>query len=155
MEETTSDFCPNCEKESPLTWVRKTEDFDVRGEPIAVQVEFARCQACGEEFENSRSALDPYAAAYRAYRARKGMLQPEEIREFWTKHGLTQKEFGELLGIGMATLIRYENGALQSEAPNRAIELAIEPGALALLVADNPGVLGETKTRRILRQQGE
>jgi putative zinc finger/helix-turn-helix YgiT family protein len=155
MEKTTSDFCPNCEKESPLTWVRKTEDFDVRGEPIAVEVEFARCRACGEEFENSRSAIDPYAAAYRAYRARKGMRQPEEIREFRTQHGLTRKEFSELLGIGIATLSRYENGALQREAHDRAIELAIEPGALARLVADNPGVLDETKTRRILSQQGE
>ena len=150
-----SGFCPNCERESALTLVQKTEDFNVRGELIPVQVEFYRCQVCAEEFENSQSAIDPYAAAYREYRARKGMLQPEEIREFRTKHGLTQKEFSKLLGIGIATLNRYENGALQREAHNRIMELAMEPGNLARLVADNPGVLGESKTRRILSQLAE
>ena len=37
-------FCPNCETESPLTLVRKAEDFNVRGEVIPVEVEFYQCQ---------------------------------------------------------------------------------------------------------------
>jgi putative zinc finger/helix-turn-helix YgiT family protein len=113
--EAMNGFCPNCDQESPLTLVRETEVFNVRGEEIPVEVEFYRCRVCGEEFENSHSATDPYEAAYREYRARKQMLQPEEIREFRLRHGLTQQELSDLLGIGVATLNLYENGALQEE----------------------------------------
>jgi putative zinc finger/helix-turn-helix YgiT family protein len=148
-------FCPNCEKESPLEFVRKTEEFNVRGEVIDVEVEFYRCQECGEEFENSKSAIDPYEVAYREYRARKGMLQPEEIRAFRQRRGLTQKEFSDLLGIGIATLNRYENGALQNEAHDRAIKLTMEPRIFLKLVSDSQGILGDLKKQKIISQLGE
>lgn len=145
-------FCPNCEKESPLEIMRKVEEFNVRGEVIPVEVEYFKCQECGEEFENSKSAIDPYEVAYREYRERKGMLQPEEIREFRIRCGLTQREFSDLVGIGIATLNRYENGALQSAAHDRVIKLAMEPGNFLNLISNSPGVLSESKSKKILSQ---
>jgi putative zinc finger/helix-turn-helix YgiT family protein len=148
-------FCPNCEKEMPLTMVRQVEEFNVRGEIIEVEVEFYRCQECGEEFENSRSALNPYETAYREYRSRKGMLQPEEIRALRLRYGLSQKEFSLLLGIGIATLNRYENGALQSEANDRVIRFALEPENFLNLISDRPGVLGDAKRQKIVDRLSE
>src|SRR4030066_1521427 len=150
MGEAMSGFCPNCEKESPLLIVQKAEDFNVRGEIISVEVEFYQCQECGEEFEGSNSVIDPYEIAYREYRARKGMLQPEDIRDFRIKRGLTQKEFSDLLGIGIATLNRYENGALQSEAHDRVIILAMEPRNFLNLITNSQGILGESKKNKII-----
>lgn len=148
-------FCPNCEKESPLLIVRKAEDFNVRGEIISVEVEFYQCQECGEEFEDSKSAIDPYEIAYREYRTRKGMLQPEDIRDFRIKRGLTQKEFSDLLGIGIATLNRYENGALQSEAQDRVIKLAMEPRNFLSLISNSQGILSDPKKQKIISQLAE
>src|SRR4030065_2336465 len=99
MGDAMNGFCPNCEKESPLLIVQKAEDFNVRGEIISVEVEFYQCQECGEEFEDSKSAVDPYEIAYREYRACKGMLQPDDIRDFRIKRGLKQKELSEILRI--------------------------------------------------------
>lgn len=148
-------FCPNCEKESPLEIVRKVEEFNVRGEVIVVEVEYYQCQECGEEFENSKSAIDPYEIAYREYRARKGLLQPEEIREFRIKRGLTQKEFSELIGIGIATLNRYENGALQSEAHDRVIKLVMDPRNFLNLISNSQGILSDSKRQKIMSQLTE
>ena len=148
-------FCPNCGKESPLLLIRKAEDFNVRGETIWVEVEFYQCQECGEEFENSKSTIDPYENAYREYRARKGMLQPEEIRDFRIKRGLTQKEFSDLLGIGIATLSRYENGALQSEAHDRVIKLAMEPRNFLDLISNAQVILSDPKKQKITSQLAE
>lgn len=155
MGEAMSGFCPNCEKESPLLIVQKAEDFNVRGEIISVEVEFYQCQECGEEFEGSNSVIDPYEIAYREYRARKGMLQPEDIRDFRIKRGLTQKEFSDLLGIGIATLNRYENGALQSEAHDRVIKLAMEPRNFLSLVSNSQGILSDSKKQKIMSQLAE
>jgi putative zinc finger/helix-turn-helix YgiT family protein len=143
-------FCPNCEKETSLKMVSKVEEFNVRGEVIDVEAEYYQCQECGEEFENSKSAIDPYEMAYREYRERKGMLQPEEIREFRIEHGLTQKEFSNLLGIGIATLNRYENGALQSEAHDRVIQLVMEPRNFLRLISDSEGVVSDSKRQKLL-----
>jgi putative zinc finger/helix-turn-helix YgiT family protein len=155
MGEAMNGFCPNCEKESPLLIVRKAEDFNVRGEVISVEVEFYRCQECGEEFENSKTAIDPYEIAYREYRTRKGLLQPEDIREFRIKRSFTQKEFSDLLGIGIATLNRYENGALQSEAHDRVIKLVMEPRNFSSLISNSQGILSDSKKQKIISQLAE
>ena len=149
-------FCPNCEKESPLAVIRKTEEFNIRGEAIPVEVELYKCQICGEEFEDPKSDYDPYDLAYREYRKRTGMAQPEEIRKFRIQCGLTQKELSALLGIGIATINRYENGALQSEAHDRMIKLAMDPRNFANLVSESKGILSESKKREIIdRARGE
>ena len=128
-------FCPFCEKETKINKIIETEDMDIRGEIIPVERTFYRCGNCGEEFELASNDYDPFDTAYQEYRRRKGWLQPEEIKEFREKLGLTQQEFSEMLGIGIATLNRYENGALQTEAINSLISLCIaDPQNLLRLI---------------------
>lgn len=148
-------FCPNCEKESQLLLVRKPEKFNIRGEVISVEVEYYQCLDCGEEFEVSKSDFDPYEIAYQEYRTRKGLLQPQEIREFRVKYGLTQKEFSGLIGLGIATLNRYENGALQTEAHDRVLKLVMDPGHFLNLISKSQGVLEETKKQKIINHLAE
>lgn len=118
-------FCPFCEQETTLSKVIETEDMIIRGEIIPVERTFNRCENCGEEFELASNGYDPYDIAYREYRRRKGWVQPEEIKEFREKFGFTQQELSEILGIGIATLNRYENGALQTESINSLIALCM------------------------------
>ena len=108
-------ICPSCEEERELTFVRNIENIEVRGEPIDVEMEYYKCMTCGEEFEDPHSDYDPLDKAYREYRRRHGLTQPEGIKSFRKKYGLAQHEMSNLLGWGYATLSRYENGALQNE----------------------------------------
>lgn len=116
------DICPNCEKETELELVHSKEVVEVRGEPIEVDAEFFKCTECEADFENTRGP-DSLALAYREYRHRHDMLQPEQIRDWRKQYGLTQKELGQLLGWGGVTLSRYENGALQVEAHEKILRL--------------------------------
>src|SRR6266702_8801679 len=54
-----------------------------------------------------------------AFRREARLLAPEEIRQGREKLGLTQKEFANLLGIGEATVSRWETGA---QIPQRAMD---------------------------------
>jgi putative zinc finger/helix-turn-helix YgiT family protein len=135
--------------------VRKGEEFNVRGEVIIVDVEYYHCLECGEEFEDSKTTIDSYDVAYREYRLRKGMLQPEEIRKLRNQRGLTQKELSDLLGIGIATLNRYENGALQSEAHDRSIKLTMEPRNFLNLLTNSQGIISDSKKQKIINQLTE
>ena len=143
-------FCPNCEKETSLEQVVREETFNIRGEPITVKARLLRCSECGEEFDDPSSPDDALVEAYRIYRSRKDMLQPEEIRGFRRKYHLSQKELSDLLGWGGATLSRYENGALQSEAHDRLLRLATQSENLLQLLTTKPKAIEEEKRAKLI-----
>jgi len=144
-------ICPNCEKETELELVRAKEVVEIRGEPIEVDAEFFKCTECGADFENTRGP-DSLAFAYREYRRHHDMLQPEQIRDWRKQYGLTQKELGQLLGWGGVTLSRYENGALQVEAHEKILRLAMEPHNLMKLIEETPEALPGDKRGRLLEE---
>jgi len=145
-------ICPKCEKETDIELVRKIEEIKVRGESIEVETEFYKCLVCGEEFEDPRSDDDPLDKAYREYRRRHGMVQPEEIRQLRKRYGFTQSEMSSLLGWGGATLSRYENGALQDEAHGKILHLITEPRNLLNLIEQSPDAIPEYKKENIIKQ---
>jgi putative zinc finger/helix-turn-helix YgiT family protein len=145
-------ICPNCEKTRELEAVTADEEIKVRGETFTVRVSYMKCRTCGETFEDPTSPQDPLDKAYREYRQRRGMLQPEEMRDLRERYGLTQGDMGKILGWGAVTLSRYENGALQAEAHEKAFRLAMEPRNLLRLLEETPeGGVAEDKKARIVR----
>lgn len=142
-------ICPSCEKETPIEAVKHQDVINVRGEEIPVEVEYYRCGTCATTFENTRGP-DALVSAYKEYRHRHGMFQPDEIRDWRKSHGLTQKELSTLLGWGGATLSRYENGALQDEAHEKIMRLAMEPHNLIKLIREAPEALEENKRSRLV-----
>jgi putative zinc finger/helix-turn-helix YgiT family protein len=145
-------YCPNCGREDSLALIRETEDFNVRGEIIPVEVEYYRCENCSEEIMQLQTDDDPLEKAYREYRRRKDMLQPEEIRKFRQSLGLTQKELSELLGIGVASLSRYENGALQEQAHDQILKFGMDPSNLLKLIEEKRDVLNPEKKSELTHQ---
>lgn len=143
-------ICPNCEKVTELDHIKTTEEFDVRGEAVEVVVEFNKCLECGEEFDDPSSNEEPLAKAYEEYRRRRGLMQPEEIRELRKRYGLTQKELSELLGWGGATLSRYENGALQDQTHDRILQLIKNPENMLRLIRHNGESLPKEKHKQLL-----
>ncbi len=145
-------ICPNCEKETDIELIRRTEEIKVRGESIEVEMEFYKCLVCGEEFEDPHSDHDPLDKAYREYRRRHSMIQPEEIRQLRKRYEFTQSEMSNLLGWGGATLSRYENGALQDEAHGKILHLIAEPRNLLNLINKNPDDVPKHKRERLIKE---
>ncbi len=129
-------FCPNCQKETEIALIQKEEEFNVRGELIRTPVQYDRCTACGADFERGNQGYDPLENVYQEYRKRKGLLQPQEMKTFRKSLNLTQKEMSRIWGIGVATLNRYENGALQSEAHDQMLRLLMVPANMEKLILD-------------------
>ena len=144
--------CPNCEKISELEHIITTEEVNVRGDLIKIEVEYYKCTECGEEFEDPGSKDDPLEKAYREYRRKHGMIQPEEISEMRKHYGLTQQELSKLIGWGGATLSRYENGALQDDAHDRVLQLIKSPENMHRLMVKNGSILPEEKRNRLLNE---
>jgi len=149
-----NDYCPMCNDAREIERIREKKPVEVRGERFEVEVEYFRCTECGGEFERGDSEVRPVEEAYRLYRERHGMTQPAEIREFRRRYGLTQRELGDLLGWGGATLSRYENGGLQDDAHDRMLRLAMNPGNLLDLVEKNGESLPHKKKAALAERIG-
>ncbi len=145
-------FCPHCEKETSATSVLAQLEYTIKGVDVSIEAPLIKCDVCENEFENPEMGQDVAELALRAYRKEVGLLSPEEIKTFRKSLGLTQHELSELLGWGGATLSRYENGALQDEAHDRAMRMIMEPDALLGLIENNPGRLTQAKRDHLVRK---
>ena len=145
--------CPVCENENEakLEVIQKEQEVTIRNEPIKIQINIRKCNNCGEEFIIPDVDEDPLEKAYREYRINHHFLLPEEIRSFRDKYHLTQGELAKLLGLGGATISRYENGMLQDETHDTLIKLAMNCENLRKLVIKSEGVFSEQKKEIILK----
>ncbi|MFD2263473.1 type II TA system antitoxin MqsA family protein [Lacibacterium aquatile] len=141
--------CPACGVVGRVSRVTRCETVPVRDLEIEVNRTLRVCDHCKTEFENTKDA-DWKIDAYAAYRSAKGMVTPEQIREWRKSHDLTQPEVTRLLGWGDVTLSRYENGALQSDAHNRALSALMEPVGLGQALENNPDAVLPVKKEKIL-----
>lgn len=79
-----------------------------------------RCAHCGAISIDDEA--DQHISA--TFRREARLLTPEEIRNSREQLGLTQKELATLLGVGEATVSRWETGAqIQQRAINRFLRL--------------------------------
>jgi putative zinc finger/helix-turn-helix YgiT family protein len=151
MDSMVHGLCSNCEKETELELVTKEEVIRVRNTPIKIEIQYARCVQCGDEVFDPNLNVDPFDLAYREYRKKCGFLQPEEIRDWRKANKLTQSELAKLLGMGLATVSRYENGALQDPSHENLLRLAMNPSNLLQLIERSESVFTEAEKRRLVQ----
>ena len=65
---------------------------------------------------------------------------------------LTQKEFSELLGIGVASLSRYENGSLQELAHDQILKFGMDIVNLLKLIEQKPEFIEGKKREEIIQK---
>ena len=118
-----NDICLECEDERDLQYVEIRETLNVRGEKIAVTSRQFYCPVGDHYFESLEDGEKKIQFVYREYRKRKGLLQPEEIKAIRKKYKLGQREFALLTRLGVATINRYESGAIPNDANNSLLFL--------------------------------
>lgn len=111
-------YCPICECEREITPIQKEETYFVKKEPITILTTVCPCPVCGEKIMTMKYDDENLRQAYRIYRQRHNLLQPEEIKAIREQSGLSQKAFAEKLGVRENVISRCERGALQTEALN-------------------------------------
>lgn len=110
--------CPVCEIERDLVYGETRDTLKIRGLDIDVTSNIHYCPEGDHYFYSIEDEEDKFQSAYREFRKRRGLLQPEEIRAIRMQYGLSQKNFSRLLGWGEITIHRYETGAIQDEPHN-------------------------------------
>jgi putative zinc finger/helix-turn-helix YgiT family protein len=115
--------CPLCSSQS-ITTNDEVEDFTYRagGVEYAVHavVPVHTCASCGESFLSHTGE----SARHRAICGAMKRLTPEDILALRQRLDMSRKAFGELSGIGEASLARWETGELiQNESNDNLLRL--------------------------------
>jgi putative zinc finger/helix-turn-helix YgiT family protein len=115
--------CPRCFCPMELKNLHKQKTF--KGIDIEYTCRAYVCQECGLEVGTVQTAGDTQRAVADAYRARKGLLTGREIKALREVQGMTQNELAEDLQVGIASIKRWESGAVQSESMDKLLRLRL------------------------------
>ncbi|MCL1875801.1 MAG: DUF4065 domain-containing protein [Synergistaceae bacterium] len=128
--------CPKCESYCKVNSEERTEEFVVRGNKISISGEVDVCANCGTIFWTDKyDAL--MKSAYEEYKKGNGLLSSDEIRQIRENYGLSQDLFASILGIGSASIQRYETGAVQTPVYDGIIREAHNAPQLLKLLEKN------------------
>jgi len=105
------DFCPACNAvDHPFISVHRKVEQEFRGETLDVDAPAMSCQHCGFEIAAPGNLDALRLATMDAYRRRHYLLTSEQIVSRRKAMGMSQREFAEHVGIGVASLQRWEKG---------------------------------------------
>lgn len=126
--------CMNCgtdlhESYGPMREKYRNEQFTILG------IRHFACDSCGEVELLPADADELSAKLAEKYAKAHDLLSPSEIRSLRNALGLTQAEFGELLGVSLQTCSRWETGAAQQSktADNLMRVLRDPPDSIEIL----------------------
>jgi putative zinc finger/helix-turn-helix YgiT family protein len=130
--------CGKCgHKLMQLATVLYTTSIEHDGRAYRVEIPALTVPQCGNcQAISIDDEADQQISA--AFRREARLLAPEEIRQGREMLGLTQKQFANLLGVGEATVLRWETGAqIQQRAMDRFLRVCFgSAAAVALLASD-------------------
>ena len=78
-------------------------------------------------------------------------LTAEDIKSIRAQYGLTQRSFALLLGIGTASMVRYEQGAQPTKANANLIRAARNPAFMAECLERDGGLISDKQRERATR----
>jgi putative zinc finger/helix-turn-helix YgiT family protein len=107
-------LCINCAKDNlERTSVRLSGE--IRKYPYTVELEGLKCPNCGYSTVDSKSAVELGRLAADEYRRAHGLLTSNEILALRHFYGDNQEQFAKRLGVGVASIKRWELGKIQDK----------------------------------------
>ena len=101
----------------------------VRDEDVLVRTNGLRCVSCGWETQDLLGAAGLAQLAADAYREEHAMLTSSEIRGRRERLNMSQEAFAEWIGVGIASIKRWEGAQVQDRALDALIRLRTDPAA--------------------------
>ncbi len=125
-------FCDQCNDDREYRRELHRETHQIRGVEITADLPCMVCSVCDDVQPDPTQ--DSMAILYAAYRAKRNMLTPEQIREIREQYDLSREAFAKVLGMSPASLYRYEAGALQDDVHDNLIRACQDSIWMACLV---------------------
>lgn len=151
MERVKRLLCEECWEEVDAAYETRHHAEEVRGVMVEADIEHLICLKCGESIGWAPLVDEGLHKLYRAYQEKMGMMLPEEIVALRRRYGFSQRVFAGILGIGVASLQRYERGCLASDSHAQLLADARDPRFLKKCLQQGARKLSDEERARALR----
>jgi putative zinc finger/helix-turn-helix YgiT family protein len=126
--------CDDCSASGSVRLTYKDQEF-AYGEKdqviLRARVPVWKCSECGAQYTDGSAEEIRHDAVCRHLER----LTPAEVLQIRKQYGLSQAEWAELTGFGVASVKRWENGSwIQNEAADRLLRLLRERSNFVLLM---------------------
>lgn len=150
-------FCGNCEAMHEAIERKEVREYEIKKAKVTAKITILTCQHCGEEVYDKDTEISNDIILFDAHKKKHNLLTSKEIISIREKYGLSQATFSKIMGFGLKTITRYENGSIQDNTHDNLLKLVnIEYNffALWILNRDNLSQLENTKisSKLLLRE---
>lgn len=116
-------FCGNCEKMCEVVESKEVREYEIKKTKVSAEITILTCKNCGEEVFDRDVEIANDILLFDDYKRKNNLLTSREIAKIREKYGLSQAKFSEMLGFGLKTITRYENGAIQDSTHDNLMRL--------------------------------
>jgi putative zinc finger/helix-turn-helix YgiT family protein len=128
--------CPQCDKATLLKSDRVQHSGKYRGVDLSVTTPGLRCPNCGYTTMQGRDMGRFQNALREAYRQHQGLLARDEFKSIRQRMGVSQEAFSKLMGVGVASVKRWEAGGLPAKSSDAIIRQRSDPRVAEALVQE-------------------
>jgi putative zinc finger/helix-turn-helix YgiT family protein len=102
---------------------------DVKGDTVLVRMPALVCPRCGHATIHGSQMAEFMRLSADIYRRRNGLLTSDQIRTLRKNLRMSQDQFASHLGVGVASIKRWELGQIQDLAMDRHLRVMADPQA--------------------------
>lgn len=116
-------YCDKCGKENEAIIKVEERKYKIKGIEVKAKINVTYCKLCGEEIYNRKEELKNDIILFDAYKKKMNLLTSKEIRDIRITFDISQEALAKLLGFGLKTIARYENGSIQDETHDTILKI--------------------------------
>jgi putative zinc finger/helix-turn-helix YgiT family protein len=117
--------CAKCGKTMKSGLVEFNET--IRGKQVSVTFQGFACPTCGFRVVDMKHVASYGRRVSDAYRRSEGLLTSDEVRAAREGLSMSQEAFADYLGVGIASVKRWELGQIQERSMDKLIRLMTDP----------------------------
>lgn len=142
-------YCGSCEAMHDVIERKEIREYEIKKTKVSAEVTIIYCSHCNEEVYDKDIEINNDILLFDAYKKKHNLLTSKEIIRIREKYNLSQTTFSKIMGFGIKTITRYENGAIQDNTHDNLLRLVdIEDNFYALWIMNKEN-LTDTENAKI------
>jgi putative zinc finger/helix-turn-helix YgiT family protein len=145
-------YCGNCEAMHDVIEKKEVREYEIKKTKVSGEITILTCSSCGEEVFDKDIEINNDIVLFDAYKKKHNLLTSKEIISIREKYHLSQATFSKVMGFGLKTITRYENGAIQDNTHDNLLRLVDIEDIFYALWMMNKENLTETENIKLAKR---
>lgn len=142
-------YCNNCESMHEIIEKQELREYQIKETKVSAEITILECKHCHEEIYDRDVEIKNDILLFDEYKRKNHLLTSAEIIKIREGYGLSQTALSKILGFGIKTITRYENGAIQDNTHDNLLRLMIDEKNFFILWLANKKNLTDSENLKI------